>query len=250
MWDVRCEWCVIYSELLYSELFYSERLYPELFYSERLYPELLYSELLYSELLFSDLLYSELLYISVIRIFGNQTSFDKRKLQLSCPSRTYCFWSVSIVSNVKIGHVNRHEHPRFFCRLSVQSKVESVTRTCFLRHVPWSRSDQLRRWCHHPQGWHGHHLWWVQGDAPSAQNQRSNWAQNPESWTASRLFNHEDGWCSGAGENKVVRGWSCSNSHLQKKRSGSCKQSWCADTGALSLEHSSWIENNFQVCFR
>lgn len=96
--NVRCEWCVIY-----YELFYSERLYPELFYSEHILSHLTLS--------YSELPYSELLYISVIRIFGNQTSFDKRKLHVSCPSRTDCFWSVL---NIKIGHVNRNEHPRFF----------------------------------------------------------------------------------------------------------------------------------------
>ena len=117
-----------------------------------------------------------------------------------------------------------------------------------LSHVPWTQIEDLTRWYLHPSSWLGHHCWEVEGHAPWAQNQRSNWAQNPESWAASRLFSH-GGWCSGSVQNRVVGGWSRSNSHLQKKRSGSCNWSWRPYSGALSLEHPSRFENNFRECF-
>ncbi len=118
-----------------------------------------------------------------------------------------------------------------------------------LSHVPWTGIKHLTRGCHHPQNWLGHHRWAVEGHAPWEQNQRSNWAQNPQSWAASRLFNHEDGWYSGSGQNRVVGGWNRSNSHLQKKRSGSCNSSWSPSSGALSLEHSARFDRNFRQSF-
>ena len=118
-----------------------------------------------------------------------------------------------------------------------------------LSHVPWTRIKHLTRGCLHPWVWLGHHCWGVKGHAPWEQNQRSNWVQNPQSWAASRLFNHGDGWYSGSGENRVVGGWNHNNSHLQKKRSGSCNSSWSPYSGALSLEHSAWFDRNFRQSF-
>ena len=75
----------------------------------------------------------------------------------------------------------------------------------------------------------------VEGDAPWEQNQRSKLSAKSSELscfiTTFQIIKMDDAiWCSRAGQNRVVGGWSYTNSHLQKKRSGSCNRSWCADT--------------------
>ena len=128
----------------------------------------------------------------------------------------------------------------------VSNKNES--RICVLcSHVLWTRIQNLTWWCNNPWDYDGNHSWGAEDHAPrqAPKSGRSNRAQTSQSRAASRLFNHGDGGCPDTGRNRAARGWSTNNRHLQKKRSGSFKKTWCSCSGIFSPEYSLKLHNNF-----